>query len=255
MAGTRGKGASGKKPAAKKKSAAPKKKAAKSPPRAAPAPSRTSRSPIYLLVIMALLAAVIFLANALFFGDREGKRSGEGGRPAVEKEVRGLQEVRKEERRDAVPGVKKDDVEKKETAAPARQVKVYFIHIDERTERIIMAPVLRTFRGEVTVRQAMEELIKGPTASEKRRGLVSAVPETLRVRGVSVNNRVAEIDFNGAIEQNAAGSILIGRLDQIVFTATELSGVDSVLIKVNGRRRQSLGADGLSIGGPLHRRQ
>ncbi len=81
------------------------------------------------------------------------------------------------------------------------------------------------------------------------------MPAGLRVRSVTVKHRIAEIDFNSAIEENAAGSILIGRLDQIVYTATELGGVDSVVIKINGRRRQFIGSDGLSIGGPMHRRQ
>jgi len=72
---------------------------------------------------------------------------------------------------------------------------------------------------------------------------------------VKIRNKTAEIDFNSAIEYGAAGSILLNRLDQIVYTATQFSGVGSVIIKINGKARQTLGADGLSISGPLHRRQ
>jgi len=77
----------------------------------------------------------------------------------------------------------------------------------------------------------------------------------MRINSVKIRNKTAEIDFNSAIEYGAAGSILLNRLDQIVYTATQFSGVGSVIIKINGKARQTLGADGLSISGPLHRRQ
>ena len=85
--------------------------------------------------------------------------------------------------------------------------------------------------------------------------MLTAVPHGLRVNGIRLKNGTAEIDFNGAIEQGAGGSVLINRIDQIVYTATQFPNVRSIVIKINGRPRQTLGMDGLSIGGPLHRRQ
>lgn len=243
----------------KKKTTAGKKPAPKAQARRAPAPAAApgNRTAVYLLVILALLAVIVYLATFVFFQDRPGAPRGQAAKQEQKDGTRERTDRPGErERADA----KKMDAdvakgEPKEKTDPERLVKIFLIRIDDRTEKFSLSPVARRVKGEVSVQQAMTELIKGPTAAEKRRGLLTAVPPGLRVRSVTVKNRIAEIDFNEAIEQNAAGSILIGRLDQIVFTATELGGVDSVIIKINGRQRQSLGGDGLSIGGPLHRRQ
>lgn len=254
MAAKKGTSTTGK----KKKAAAGKKPAAKTAARRAPAQDapRGSRTALFLLVILVLLTVIVFLANTLFFQDRPGdRRAADAGRDAKHVTHDRQEQKKWQERGDPNKDGREAKDDAKENAQPERLVKIYLIRIDDRTERISMNPVSRTVKGEPSVQQALAELIKGPTASEKRRGLLTAVPPDLRVRSVSVKNRTAEIDFNGAIEQNAAGSVLIGRMDQIVMTATGIGGVDSVIIKINGRRRQTLGGDGLSIGGPLHRRQ
>ena len=82
---------------------------------------------------------------------------------------------------------------------------------------------------------------------------MSAVPSSLRVNRVSIKGRSAVIDFSGAIEDDAPGQILIKRLQQIVYTATAIDGVDNLIITINGQTKKSIGADGLSISGPLGR--
>ncbi len=66
---------------------------------------------------------------------------------------------------------KKPEVSEKTPGAINSQVKIFLIRYDERTERSALNPVLRTIKGVPTVQQAMEELIKGPTPAERRRGL------------------------------------------------------------------------------------
>jgi spore germination protein GerM len=42
---------------------------------------------------------------------------------------------------------------------------------------------------------------------------------------VSIINNIAFINFNSALEEGAAGNILMNRLDQIVYTATQFDNV------------------------------
>jgi len=79
------------------------------------------------------------------------------------------------------------------------------------------------------------------------------VPASLRLRSVNIKGSTAEIDFSGEIEQSAAGEIVIKRVQQIVYTATQFDNVDSIVIMINGQRRKTLGSDGFSISGPLRR--
>jgi germination protein M len=237
-----------------------------------PRKSDKGKNPLYVVVIMGLVTAIALMVNRYSVRHepdkgaskkdhiQETKRVIEKKEPAdlkdtdikVEKKTRPekkekTEKVVKDEK--TVP-VKKEGAEKPETD----EVKVYFVKLNEKSEKMYLTPVTRTVPRGGLLENTMKELIKGPTQSEKKKGHLTAVPSGLKVNSIRIKNRSAEIDFNGAIEQGANGSILINRIDQIVYTATQFPSVKSVVIKINGRTRQTLGTDGLSIGGPLHRR-
>lgn len=229
-------------------------RAAKKSSPASIAPPVRSGGPLPVLAIMALLAVIALMVNHLYLakGSRRapvhvGKETSGDAQRVVEPE--GREPVKKEK-----PEVKPGPGETRPITGPViEEVKVYFVRHDARDDGLRLVPVSRKVDTKNLLEQTLRELARGPTASEKGRGLLTAVPPDLRVRSVKVRNRIAEVDFNGAIEEGAAGSILINRVDQIVYTLTEFPGVDGVLIKVNGTRRNTLGADGLSIGAPRDR--
>jgi spore germination protein GerM len=132
-------------------------------------------------------------------------------------------------------------------------VSVYLLKLDEKTERIYLSPVKRTITDKDILATALENLIKGPTQREKDKGYITAVPAGLKIRGIVINGKTAEIDFSSAIEEGAAGEILLKRVQQIVYTSTQFDSVNSIIIKINGQRRKSMGSDGFSISGPLKR--
>jgi len=244
------------------------KKAAVPSPAAVPRMAEKGKNPIYVLIIMALVTAIALMVNRYSLRD-EGEKDKPKKKPLpVSIETQDRKDDReKREEKETSPDKKekiekaqkkerREPSEKKETTdkPAAEEVKVYFVKLNEKSEKMYLAPVARTVRGGPLLENAMKELIRGPTSAEKRKGHLTAVPAGLRVNSVKIRNQSAEIDFNGAIEQGATGSILIHRIDQIVYTATQFPNVKSVVIKINGKQRQTLGTDGLSIGGPLHRR-
>lgn len=133
-------------------------------------------------------------------------------------------------------------------------VRVYFIRMDERTEKIYLAPVRRMVASSKRVEASLKELVKGLSSGEKNRGYLNAVPSSVRVRSVRIEDGIARVDFNATVGQGN-GNILVSRLDQIIYTATQFKEVQAVQITINGRRKSTLGSDGLSISGPLHRRR
>jgi spore germination protein GerM len=199
---------------------------------------------------------IAILVNQLYFRERSETRGTSVSEHAITQKSHKNQSTTAlhEEKNDSAIKTQKEEKEEKKEIIESK-VKVFFLRVNDRTERVSLVPVTRTIKGSASLEKALGELIKGPNQTERGKGLLSAVPSNIKVRGVSVKNGIAEIDFNDAVERNAAGSILISRLDQIVYTATEMDGIRGVIIKINGRRRQVFGSDGLSIGGPLHRRQ
>lgn len=212
---------------------------------------------------MGLITAIALMLNRYYLRQEPRKEQvaqhSESEKAAVhdKNETRDFYQEKKSQEDISEKPAKSESVEKEEPKkTPEKElIKVYFVKFNEKSEKMLMAPVTRKVSRDLPLENAMRELIKGPTAAEKKRGILTAVPSNLRIHGIRLRGDTAEIDFNGAIEQGASGSVLINRIDQIVYTATQFPKVRSIVIKINGRSRQTLGTDGLSIGGPLHRSQ
>ena len=222
-----------------------------------------SKNPVYVLVIMGLVTAIALMLNRYYIRlEPEKEQVAHHSEPEKaplqdEKETREIHEE-KSQKIDKSERAGKYELPEKEQQIKTpekEEVKIYFVKFNEKSEKMLLTPVTRKVGRGLPLENTMRELIKGPTTAEKKKGLLTAVPSNLRLNGIRIKNDIAEIDFNGAIEEGASGSILINRIDQIVYTATQFSNIKSIVIKINGRPRQTLGTDGLSIGGPLHRRQ
>ncbi len=254
---------------AKKKSSAKTKKAASPstrtqkkvtpPPPPAPPAGDGNRGPVLILIIMLLVATVAFLLNRQY--------SGKIRLPFPKKDNAGITSDRSEEKKkqqdsEKKPADKKDDSKnadrQKDTGRdePAqRDVQIYLVSYNEKTEAVSLKPVRRTVSGASPLDAALHELLKGPSSSEKKKGMITAIPSGLRIRSVAMRDGIADIDFNERLEEGGAGNILLSRVDQIVYTATQFDSVKGVTIRVNGKKKKTLGADGLSVDGPLHRRR
>ncbi len=120
--------------------------------------------------------------------------------------------------------------------APARkEVKVYFYH--DPGEFIDLAPVMRSVSAIAPARPAIEALLKGPTAAERRRGfgpLASA--SEFRIGSLKISGGTARINF--VTNRNWAG--WPGDLAPVRFkTAVELTlkqfpSVQRVIVSLNG---------------------
>jgi spore germination protein GerM len=212
------------------------------------------RNPFFMLIILVLLTVIVLLVNNFV---KTGSRSVTPGKKTVAPESVIKEKIgSNEDSQTAIIEIKEKDTDKeKKSDAATRRVRVYFIKLDSRTDKMYLSSVQRKVGEQSTLRDTLNELIKGPTRQEKNRGYLTAVPVNLRIRGVRTRNRTAFVDFNSAIEYGASGNILISRLDQIVYTATQFSNINDIVITINGARRSTLGSDGLSIGGPLTRRR
>ncbi len=253
-----------KKPAAKKKTAAKNKApgkthAAKTAGRKKPAPGKTpgrkktqqrSFRPVYILTIMVLLTIIILMVNTLYF---RGSNRSSGTLVKNEKSRRPVKAEKQEKKEEEKISEKNDG---KNTGESIKKIKarIYFVRFNERSEKSYLTYIKRSIDSRKPVESALKELIRGLSPSEERRGLLTAVPENLKLRNVRMRDRTAELDFNGSLQWGATGNILLNRIDQIVYTATQFENVDSVIIKINGKTRRTLGGEGLSISGPLQRR-
>ena len=83
---------------------------------------------------------------------------------------------------------------------------------------------------------------------------MSVIPKGTNLLSAKVQDGVAYLNFNDALEFNQDG--VVGRnysLEQIVFTATSFPTVKSVQILIDGKKQDYLGSEGTWIGSPLSR--
>ena len=212
-----------------------------------------SLNPLFVLFVMVLITVIFLLVNRMNQQKPITNKSSINTSNELKHKSTKSEEIKKTNEMNKIS--KEEDDENEQIDKANKRVKIYFIKMNEKSEKIYLSSVRRYAGADQTLKDTLKKLIKGPTAAEKNNGYLTAVPSSLRMRSVTLKNRIAVIDFDNSIGKGAAGNILISRLDQIVYTATQFNNIDSVIITINGKGRKSLGSDGLSIQGPIHRRK
>lgn len=113
------------------------------------------------------------------------------------------------------------------TPAQKTAVRIYLLHDGK------VAPVRRLAASTTGIAAAaVDELIAGPTAAERARGLFGAVPATARPNKITIADGVATLTLGDVLTREALG--------QLVYTLTQFSTVTAV--EVDGKRwtRKSL---------------
>lgn len=213
--------------AAKKKKAASKKSGGSS-----------NNVPIYILVIMALATALVMVLNTQS-GKKAAKDAGKD-KPAAS--------ASSEKPADTKPA---DDVKTADAAGVKKKVKLYYLVYNDRTKKISPASVTREVEGEDSLAAALGELVKEISDADEKRGLISAMPEGLRIRSVKVKNGIADIDVSTEFSENAQGDFITGRLNQFFYTATQFSDVKGIVVRMNGKLFSTIGGDGLHLSWPM----
>lgn len=119
-------------------------------------------------------------------------------------------------------------------------------------ERDRLQSVDRLVPTPATVEKVVRRLLTGPSDSEARRGLRTAVPAGTTILSAPVASAIATIDLSGAFVRGTSQEQIIA-LAQIVFTATALPGVVGVRFTLEGRPTEVPAGDGSLTQAPLGR--
>jgi spore germination protein GerM len=114
-----------------------------------------------------------------------------------------------------------------------------------------LVPVAR--HGNGGVEEALVTLAQGVTAAESGMGLSTVLPTGTRVLGVEVVERVARVDLSREFESGGGSLSVLGRVAQVVYTATSYDEIDGVEFLVEGEPIEVLSGEGLILDGPQTR--
>jgi hypothetical protein len=114
-----------------------------------------------------------------------------------------------------------------------------------------LVPVRR--QGRADLASTITALLAGPTPAETETGISSAIPDGTLLLGVEVIGGVARVDVSGEFETGGGSFSVIGRLAQLVYTATRFAEVDSVQLVIDGEPVEVFSGEGLVIDRPQGR--
>lgn len=110
----------------------------------------------------------------------------------------------------------------------------------------LVSPVSRTIEVELdsgefvpdddpsTVEALVETLLEGPTAGESALGFASSIPAGTRLNAVAVSAGLVTVDLSPEFEAGGDSQSILQRTAQIVFSLTELDGVEQIAFRIEG---------------------
>jgi hypothetical protein len=139
-----------------------------------------------------------------------------------------------------------------EKPAETRDRTVYFMRDDGGD--LLLTKVNRKLKvSDSPLLDCLNALLAGPTAEEKKRGLVNFMPSGTRLISAQVRQNTAYLNFNEEFRYNTLGREgCAAQLKQIVWTATEFPNVHDVQIQIEGQIVDFL-MEGVMIRNPIGR--
>jgi hypothetical protein len=131
------------------------------------------------------------------------------------------------------------------SSVEATEVKVYFGNKIKNPEALdcsqVFAVERRVAKTEGVARAALEELLKGITASEAEVGYFTSINDGVSIQKIEIKAGVATVDFDEILEAQVGGSCRVAAIRaQIEETLKQFSTVKKVVISINGRTEDIL---------------
>jgi spore germination protein GerM len=137
--------------------------------------------------------------------------------------------------------------------AETRDRSIYFMQESDGAELRLVKVNRKLAVSNSPLIDCLNALLAGPTAEERRRGLISCVPPNTRLISARVNNNTVILNFNEEFRYITLGREgAAAQLQQIVWTATEFPNVQNVQIQIEGSTVDFL-TEGVMIRNPIGR--
>jgi spore germination protein GerM len=137
--------------------------------------------------------------------------------------------------------------------APIQQsVQVYWIKNAGNRLELVPAAVAANVPGQPDqlVKAALEAMLKGASAPD----LTSTVPQGTSLRQVEIKSDGVHVDLSREFTSGGGSTSMIGRVGQVIYTATTLDPNAPVWISVAGQPLSTLGGEGLILDQPMTRK-
>jgi len=130
------------------------------------------------------------------------------------------------------------------------RMKVWFVR--QAGDELRLVPVWREASSSDRLKEAVEELLKGPTDEEMAAGLGSEIPRGTILLGTHPAGGDVELNLSRRFASGGGARSLETRIDQLSRTVADCAGGKKVFLSVEGERIYTAAGDGLEIKQPLN---
>ncbi len=133
----------------------------------------------------------------------------------------------------------------------AQTAQIYWLKDTGKNLELIAKPV--TFAADqpsnAVLKAAFDNLLAGPNEA----AISSTIPARTKLRGVKVEQDGVHVDLSQEFTTGGGSASMMGRVAQVLYTATTLQPNAKVWINVEGKPLETLGGEGLELEQPLTR--
>ncbi len=106
-------------------------------------------------------------------------------------------------------------------------------------------------RSETTLSTAIETLL---TSAPDETTLTTTIPQGTQVRSFKIRTDGIHVDLSSAFTTGGGSTSMMGRVGQVLYTATSTDPSAPVFLSVGGKPLETLGGEGLMLDQPMTRR-
>lgn len=150
------------------------------------------------------------------------------------------------------PGNPSQSIRQPLTTQPGQEqtANIYWLKPTEKSFELVPQPVkIASAQPNQALEAAFQTLLAGPTEGTDS----TTIPQGTKLLGMKVENNEVHVNLSADFTSGGGSSSMLGRVGQVVYTATTLNTNAKVYIEVNGKPLEVLGGEGLEIEQPLTR--
>ncbi|AVH73554.1 GerMN domain-containing protein [Nostoc sp. 'Lobaria pulmonaria (5183) cyanobiont'] len=152
------------------------------------------------------------------------------------------------------PSARIDQPAQPSTRQPANEQtpNVYWLRSKDKNIALVPQPVkVASIRPNQPLEAAFQSLLAGPTEGTDS----TTIPKETKLLGLKAENNEVHVNLSEDFTSGGGSTSMMGRVGQVVYTATSLNPKAKVYIDVNGKPLDVLGGEGLELQQPLTREQ
>ncbi|MEH2138418.1 GerMN domain-containing protein [Nostoc sp.] len=128
---------------------------------------------------------------------------------------------------------------------------VYWLTPKDKSVALVPQPVkVASIRANQPLEAAFQSLLAGPTTEATGS---TTIPKGTKLLGLKSENNEVHVNLSEDFTSGGGSTSMMGRVGQVVYTATTLNPKAKVYIDVNGKPLDVLGGEGLELQQPLTR--